>query len=129
MQASDLKLSTTIPFNSFYRTYLNIFLAGASIDLSPTEKDILEECYKMCNGQFSADGRKIIMERLNMSVGNLNNYIKKLRDKKLVDEENRLIKFLKPSGLIEEGEDQKYVTVSYVLIPKKQIVNNEKSSS
>ncbi len=103
---------TPVVFNArkshkaFYRTFLNIVSAVAEIKLSEQEIDIMDECFNL-GGKFDTDTRKDVVTNLKVSPSNLNNYIKKLKDKGYLDDSMRLIEKLRPVNFMDDGGNVK----------------------
>jgi hypothetical protein len=117
--------------NQFFRTYLNLMIAATGNKLAEQEQEVLEECFIYGRGEFDTDTRRTICERLKISEANLNNYIRKLRLKQYIDNENRMNKKLNISMLrIPEGMEEVSATIiftisnkSFINLPNIAVVN------
>lgn len=88
--SKPIKLVKTVHQNDFYETFLRIMLSFSTQKLSKTEIDLLIEVQEF-DYHFTTDSKRIIGNRKDMSIYNITNYMKKLRDKGFIDDEGRVI--------------------------------------
>lgn len=63
--------------------FIKCILGSINVILTDKEFDILFTLCKHCNGILNADTRKEVCKRLSISIGNLNNYLSRMNEKKL----------------------------------------------
>lgn len=67
-----------------YRYYLQITSLFLQTPITPLEVDILDELYSCFDSEVTTDARKQIQSKFNKSPDLVNNYIRKMRLKKLL---------------------------------------------
>lgn len=98
-------LNRNISRDELYTTYYRIL--NSVLNLTSTEINILAKFREISDNprfELGTKERRIISGKLNMSVYNLNNYIRTLKDKgMLITVDNKLI--INPNLILEEGKD------------------------
>lgn len=92
-QTKPISVTKNTTSNDFYRTFLEIMLGLSNKKLSATSIDLLVEIRDF-GYQFTTDSKRTISHRTNMSMHNITNYIKRLRDNGFVDENGVVTKVL-----------------------------------
>lgn len=70
-----------------FKIFLNMIAAYYNIRLAEQEVTILNEFYWKSAGKITKESKKEVMESLGITDYNLNNYLLKLRRKKLIDDQ------------------------------------------
>jgi len=110
-----MKIPLKVKSNVFFRVLLDVIDKFPPIKgLMKREMDVLAELmYQNYLNQnitdfnkrqvilFSTDSRNIMIERLNMSAGSFNDYLSRLRKKKVITKDNKLMQFL---NIIPDGK-------------------------
>ena len=82
----------------YYKKHLLIINNFLPIQITNKEIEVLASFMALegdlKSNPFCTSGRKIIMERLNLSPGGLGNYLDKLEKKQLIYKENNIVKIL-----------------------------------
>ena len=93
------RLTWQVERKDFFKIYLRVM--NGILDLSPTELRIISEFLMIrtdminkSNGIFdegdvlSSDNKNLVCKELRITIGNLHNYVKKLKEKKLLVEDS-----------------------------------------
>lgn len=93
------RLTWKVERKDFFKIYLRVM--NGILDLSPTELRIISEfltirtdMIKKSNGIFdegdvlSSDNKNLVCKELRITIGNLHNYVKKLKEKRLLIEDS-----------------------------------------
>lgn len=96
MSAEPLTLTVKIKPENRYRKYLEITSLFLDKRLSPLQIDILDELYQFSKGELTTESRRHVRESLNKSQEQINNYILKMRKRKLIIDDNVNPKLLVP---------------------------------
>lgn len=97
-------LEKNINRKELYKTYYQIL--NSVLNLTKTEIEILDKFRELSKDdahKLGSDERKLISSELKMSIYNLNNYIRTLKDKgMLITVDNKLI--INPNLLLEDNK-------------------------
>lgn len=92
-----------LPADKYHKSILTVM--NCFLHLSEIEIEILSEILKNNITVINTDSRKILQKSLNKKEHNLNNYIKRLKDKKVLLESNE--GYIVDPGIIESVSDKK----------------------
>ncbi len=99
--------------DKYYSTHLSIINAMLPVSLTPKEIEVLAAFMSLKGDianvdRFATSCRKIIKKKLNLSDGGLGNYIKSLKSKGFIKENEEGILFI-PKVLFAEEKSQGYM--------------------
>ena len=83
-----VSIDRIVPVEDRFIVFLRLFSVLFSINLSEKEIEVINEFYWRHGGVINTDTRKAVAKRLDMSEFNLNNYLGKLRKRKVVSQNN-----------------------------------------
>lgn len=106
METVDIKISKRVPYQERFSTYVKLYCQFMNLNITDRELSILDLLHKKCEGKISATSRKFVSDKLNITEFNLNNYLRKMRIKKLVTE-NEIVPNIKNAGMINDSEESK----------------------
>lgn len=102
-----MQLTRNIRKEDLYHTYYSVM--NGLLKLTPVELNVLVEFCKLQPSEytFNKDNRKIVSKNLGMSIFNLNNYIRILKDKSIFVTINNQLE-INPRILIKDTDKLSY---------------------
>jgi hypothetical protein len=97
-----------------YKIFLQLFAVFMDIKLPKKDVDILSLIYEKFNGKINKETRHMLAGMLDITEFNLNNYLKKLRDKGLIDKDS-----LHNGLMISKTDINSNMGIQFILKPKK----------
>jgi hypothetical protein len=112
-QVTPISLKSKVKATDRYRKYLEVLSLFLREPITDVEMQIIDEFYHAESGAITTSSRKTVRENMDVSAEHLNNYIRRLRLKKLMTKDSLIPMLLQP---IPEGETMKiHINLAVIL--------------
>jgi poly-beta-hydroxyalkanoate depolymerase len=105
-------LTSKVKATERYRVFLQVASLFMKNPLTPVEISIIDEFYHAESGLITTGSRKTVRENLNISAGQLNNYIRELRIKKIIIEDSLNPRVLQPLPEVKEENGRMRIIIN-----------------
>lgn len=84
IELQSIKIKSKVKATDRYKKFLQISSLFLTVPITRVEIDVLDEFYNISGGKLTTEDRRRVRETLDMSAEQLNNYIRTLRKKRII---------------------------------------------